>query len=103
MNFKFTIKRLLILTTVVAALLGIAVRLKLFSMDWRNVGMLALCFAAYLFTVLVFFGRRYFCEWTQFRKSLSELKAARQDMEQEAMKRRDAHRKKQQAIIDEVS
>ena len=86
MKFKFSIKRLFFITTVVAVLLGFAAWVEMFSSDWRMLAALSFYFLIYLSIVAVFFGPRYLREWKEFRANVKNQRLVRKELESEAEK-----------------
>ena len=87
MKTKFSLRRLFIITTVIAVVLGICLRLDLFKgVNFFVVMIGSYCFV-YSFIFLVFFGPRYWRQWKEFRMALSELTNTRLGLESEVQKR----------------
>ena len=80
MKFRFSIKSLFIITTVIAVLMGIAIRLDLVSRQ------ITLYFLVYLAIVCLFFGPRYFRELREFREKRSSQLLVKASLEEEARK-----------------
>ena len=86
MKFKFSIKRLFFITTVVAVLLGFAAWVEMFSSDWRMLAVLCFYFLIYLSIIAVFFGPRYLREWKEFRANVRSQRLVREELESAAEK-----------------
>ena len=80
MKFRFSVKSLFIITTVIAVLMGIAIRLDLVSRQ------ITLYFLVYLAIVCLFFGPRYFRELREFREKRSSQLLVKASLEEEARK-----------------
>ena len=82
--FKFSIRQLLIVTTVFAVLTAIAIRLNLISVsDWQVIGLLGAAYLAYLLFVGAIFGSRYYREFVQLQKNRQQQKVTRAELEHE--------------------
>lgn len=81
MKFRFSVKSLFIITTVIAVLMGIAIRLDLFSR--QIIAAFALYFLVYLGVVCLFFGPRYFRELMEFREKRKSQRLFRAKLEEE--------------------
>ena len=86
MKFKFSIKRLFFITTVVAVLLGFAAWVVMFSSDWRLLVALSFYFLIYLSIAAVLFGPRYLREWKEYRANVRSQRLVRKELESETEK-----------------
>ena len=81
MKFRFSVTSLFIITTVMAVLMGIAIRLDLVSR--QIITAFVLCFLVDLAVVCVFFGPRYLRELHEFRERRDKQRLAKASLEEE--------------------
>ena len=85
MKFRFSVKSLFIITTVIAVLMGITIRLDLVSQ--KIVASFVVYFIVYLGIVCLFFGPRYFHELQEFREKRGRQRLTKASLEEEARQR----------------
>ncbi len=96
MRFKFSIRQLLIVTTVFAVLTGIAIRLNVLASDWRIIGVLATVYLAYLIVVGIFIGPRYYREFVELQNNRRRQKVTRAELEHEVQSKQQLREKRRE-------
>ena len=86
MKFKFSIRRLLFITTAIGVILGICNWLGLFNGMNTLVAALAIYCMAYGLIFAVFLMPRYWSQWKSFLRNLNEIRETRKGLEQEVQK-----------------
>ena len=95
-NRQFTTRTMLLFTTLVAILLGMAIRLEIIELRW-----LFAVFSAYILLVLFVLAPRFMQAYMSYRKSINKLAVEKRRLESETQSRLDelaridAHREKE--------
>ena len=87
MKFTFSIRRLLVVTTVIAILLGIAEWLGLFGASSFFLTAIGIYSFGYLTIFCVFFLPRYLRQWTEFRQRGALIREEREKLEKEVQRK----------------
>jgi hypothetical protein len=88
MKFKFSIRRLLLVTTITAVILAVCERLNFFRESNMLVVAIGIYCVTYFGLISIFLAPRYWREWNAYQTRANDLKAARHELEKEVEQKR---------------